>query len=328
MRSRVTLKDVARHVGVSVNAASKVLNHTLSSGKVSEATRGRIEAAALELGYQPNSLARSLVRRRADIVGLYFDYELNLTEPFSANLVEGAEIGCKERQQALLIYSRRRDETIDDVCRRLLSGVVDGLAIPGWTANETIDRLCAAGMPIVQYGYIHPELPSVVIDERSGAEQIAAHLAGKGHTWAFYRACSVVANLREQCQHEMAHKYGLRLDGYATDNLGNITPEEIELLARPAGSRPTAAICWNDQFAYRLLEYCEQIGLRVPEDLAIVGFDRAATFPGPKMELTTVFAPWIDMARLSISLLVDIRDGNDVLKDTILPVELRIGNTT
>ena len=185
--TRVTLKDVARRVGVSVNAASKVLNNTRSSGQVSEDTRKRILEVAKELGYQPNSAARSLVRRRSDIIAMYFDVEyLDVAEPFTAALIEGAERGCRERNQSLLLYTRGNDQTADDTCRKLLSGTADGLAISSWSNHEVIERLIAAGLPVIHYPTPHPTLPSILVNEQSAAQQAIEHLHSKGHKKILY----------------------------------------------------------------------------------------------------------------------------------------------
>ncbi|MGO8670007.1 MAG: LacI family DNA-binding transcriptional regulator [Capsulimonadaceae bacterium] len=327
-RPRATLKDVARQVGVSVTTASKVLNHTMSSGGVSESTRHRIEETARELGYQANSLARSLVRQRADTIAFFFDHHLNLNEPFSAALIEGAEEGCQARDQALLIYARRPGQTEDDVCGKLQSGMVDGVAFSGWTPRSIVARLRASGMPVVQYAYRDEVMPSVVVDEEAGGEITMAYLASRGHRHVLYRTSPGVGPLRIECHRCAAHRHGLSLSVVeAANTVGDFTPEEIAILARPRSERPTAVVCWNDEFAYRVLDHCDATGVHVPEDLAVIGFDGAATFPTPRHRLTTVFAPWVEMARTAVSLLVDLRDGHEIARETVLPVELRVGET-
>ena|SRR3569833_381858 len=114
----------------------------------------------------------------------------------------------------------------------------------------------------------------------------------------------------------------------ASDGFGNLTPETQELLSCPRDQRPTAVVCWNDEFAYKFGDYCIDHGLSVPDDVAIVGFDGAHTFPTPRKRLTTVHIPWSDLAMTAVCALVDMRDGKAVPQETLLPVTLQVGDTT
>lgn len=327
--TRVTLKDVARKVGVSVNAASKVLNNTRSSGQVSEETRKRILEVAKELGYQPNSAARSLVRRRSDIIAMYFDVEyLDVAEPFTAALIEGAERGCRERNQSLLLYTRGNDTSPDDTCRKLLSGTADGIVIASWSDQEVIARLIAAGIPVVHYPTPHPDLPSLLIDERSAAKQAIDLLKSKGHTRVLYHHFHWIATTRPDMYVAAGKEVGVEVTIVRSeDSYGHLNEEACRILAKPRDQRPTAIACWNDEFAYRVLDYCHDAGLSVPGDVAVVGFDGAHTFPTPRQILTTVIIPWSDLAMTAVCSLVDIRDGKTVPKQAVLPVTLQIGDT-
>jgi len=325
---RVTLKDIALSVGVSVNAASKVLNNTRSNAYVSQDTRRRIVETAGRLGYQPNFAARSLTRRRTDIVALYFDRALSLSEPFTAALIEGAEDGCQERAQSLLLYSRRPDETVEDVCRKVLSGMADGIAIDYWTSPDVVDRFRQSGLPVIMYPHGNPEIPSVVINEDVAVTKVLEYLQGKGHKSVYYRTYKAGDEDRARAYRNAARALGMDIVAIAdADTHGNLSDAEKEMLAKPRHQRPTAAVCWNDVYAYKLLDYCETAGIDVPGDLAVVGFDGVRTFPERKRALTTVYVPWTEIAKTAVSLLVDIRDGRDVPIETTLELTLRIGDT-
>jgi DNA-binding LacI/PurR family transcriptional regulator len=327
--SRITLKDVAKKVGVSVNAASKVLNNTRSSGQVSQATRGLILEAARELGYQPHSAARSLVRRRSDVVALYFDRIMDTGEPFTAALIEGAELGCRRRQQSLLLYSRGPEQTVDDACRKLLSGIADGIVTDSWLDIAIMDRLLSAGIPVIQYPESSPRLPCVMVDESTGARQAVAHLAERGHRRFYFRSYPRVDTYRVQSYANAAKSFGIEFSVIpAADGYGFVSDAERELLKLPRDKRPTAAVCWNDEFAFRMVNYCIENNIRIPGELAIVGYDGARTFPEPVVKITTVDVPWTEVASRAVSLLVDVRDGKDVPMETLLPVTLTVGDTT
>lgn len=325
---RVTLKDIAQSVGVSVNAASKVLNNTRSNAYVSQETRRRIVETAGKLGYQPNFAARSLTRRRTDIVALYFDCPLRLSDSFTAALIEGAEDGCLDRAQSLLLYSRRHEESVEEVSRKVLSGMADGIVINYWTWPDVTDRFIQAGLPIVMYPHGHPDIPSVVIDEAPAITKVIKHLYSKGHRSIYYRSYEAREEDRARLYHEAANDLGMDfLLVPDADNQGTLTDDEKKLLSLPRDRRPTAAVCWNDGYAYKLIDYCESVGMNVPGDLAVVGFDGSRTFPERKQPLTTVYVPWTEIARTAVSLLVDIRDGRDVPVETKLDLTLIAGQT-
>lgn len=325
---RVTLKDIALSVGVSVNAASKVLNNTRSNAYVSQDTRRRIVEAAGALGYQPNFAARSLTRRRTDIMALYFNRALSLTEPYIAELIEGAEEACQRHGQSLLIYSRRPDETVDDICRKVLSGMADGIVVDYWTQPELIERFIQSGIPLVIYPVSYPQIPSIVFDEYAAAAKVMAYLLEQGHRSVYFRSFQTEDCDRSRAYQRAATEVGIELMSIsAADGRGNLTDKEKQLLTLPRDRRPTAAVCWNDVYAYKLLDYCESVGVSVPDQLAVVGFDGVRTFPERKQLLTTVYVPWIEIAEKAVSLLVDMREGRPALSQTPVDLRLQVGDT-
>jgi LacI family transcriptional regulator len=329
-RSRSTLKDVANAVGVSINAVSIVLNNTGLRGQVSLETRQRILEAAKELSYQPNLAARSLVTRRSNTIGLYCDYELNTIEPFTSALIFGASRACRERRQALILYGRRNEgQTVDEICAELLSGTSDGLMVASWTDPELLARLQDSYLPVVQYPDPHPTWPSVVVDRLAGSRLAVEYLKGKGHQRLAYRALPSMDGVgRADAYAEAAQEFGVSMTNFVTaDAAGRLSEEERRMLSLPRDKRPTAIACWNDEFAYRILDYCDEVGLRVPDDIAIVGYDGAITFPEPKRRLTTIFVPWGELAFQAVMRLVDINDDVPVAQVTDIPTELWIGDT-
>jgi len=101
----------------------------------------------------------------------------------------------------------------------------------------------------------------------------------------------------------------------------------LKLLDRPPAHRPTALACWNDHTAYELLANCRCHGIRVPEEVAIVGFDGCSTPCENVWTLTTIRAPWAEVARTAVLYLDALLKGGDVPHETVLPVELVVGNT-
>jgi len=329
-RSRTTLKDIALSVGVSVNAVSIVLNNTGSAGQVSQETRRKIVDVAKELGYQPNTAARSLVTRRSNTIGFYFNYELNIVEPFTSAMIYGASRACRERRQALILYGRRSaDQTSDEISAELLSGIADGVVLASWTAPAILERLQTSYLPIVHYPSAHPIFPSVCVDSYTGPRLALQYLKDAGHRHMMYRTRLHMDAVGRGVAFERAAKeLHVKLTTVeAADPQGNVADEERRLLSLKSSGRPTAVVCWNDEFAYRMLDYCDEAGLRVPVDVAVVGYDGAHTFPELKRRLTTVYVPWDEMAHKAVSLLVDIRDGVSVPQESAVHVHLRLGDT-
>jgi LacI family transcriptional regulator len=329
-RPRTTLKDVATSVGVSVNAVSIVLNNTGSSKQVSEQTRARILATAKELGYQPHTAAQSLVTHRSNAIGIYIDYELSVIEPFTAALISGASRACRDRRKGLVLYGRRSvNQTADDITRELLSGTTDGVIVASWTDPEILDRLQNSFLPVVHYPFTHPIFPSIAVERLDGARQAVRHLLERGHRRIMYRGFPAMDGvLRADAFARAGRELDVPITVVSTaDVLGHVSDEERHLLSLPVGERPTAVLCWNDEFAYRFLDFCDGAGLRVPDDVAVVGYDGARTFPPLKRRLTTVFVPWDLMAYAAVSLLVDLREGVALPPQVTLPVHLQIGDT-
>jgi DNA-binding LacI/PurR family transcriptional regulator len=224
--------------------------------------------------------------------------------------------------------SRMPEDTDEVAARKLLSGIADGVVLASWARSGVVERLLDSHLPVVQYPF-RPgrEIPSVAIDQAPGALQALEYLAKQGHKHILYRSHRLVGESRRKCFEQAAEKTGIRLNVIVLEPDGKVSPEEESLLTAEPGKRPTAAACWNDEFAYKLLDYCDERGIRVPQDLAVVGFDGLRTFPRLRRKLTTVYVPWSDVARTAVNVLVDICNGVTVPRDTLLPVELRIGDT-
>jgi LacI family repressor for deo operon, udp, cdd, tsx, nupC, and nupG len=106
-----------------------------------------------------------------------------------------------------------------------------------------------------------------------------------------------------------------------------LSDEDFEVLSLPAGKRPTAAVGFNDTFAYRLLAHCYRVGIKVPDDLAVVGFDGTFSWHERPQVLSTVYAPWEQVAETAVDRLLDRIDNVPVPMETILPVHWIDGDT-
>ena len=337
----VSIYDIAAKAGVSGGTVSRALN-AKSGARISAETRERVRRIADDLGYQPNAVARSLRRQSTNIIGFYTGYGLSDTrKPFYAEIISGLEAGCEEQGQDLLIHTALRRRPISEIYSELLSGQVAGVVMlfpPGDDKQEEahlIQRLAQSHLPAVVLADCVPHIPSVRVDDAAGSRLLAEHLAGRGHRVICYLPGPTDLPLvmrRRLAFAEAARALEMSVivpDGYFNEesDLGPLT----EWLAAGPGEpedRPTAVVCWFDELAFNLLAECRRQGVRVPQDLAVVGFDGIRSLEVPAQKLTTIRAPWREVARSAMTLLTTRIARKEIALETVLPVELIIGETT
>lgn len=331
-RARVTLQDVADFAGVNRVTASVALGRSPQGGtRVSEATRRRVLDAAHHLGYTPNLLARALHNQRTHIIGYYAGYEtLNAFHPFAAAILNGLQRSCRRHQQDLLLFGSFERDSDADIYAALLSGKIDGLVMLPTPLSPALDKLFESPLPIVGVANAHPAIPCVVVDDASGSRQIAAYLAGQGHRRILYRTHAerrTSARRRLEAFCDAASEQGLAVTVTQAGDDHLLSKPEIELLSAPRDQRPTAVVCWMDLCAYTVIAQCEHLGLRVPQDIAVVGFDGVDPAMPPARRLTTVAAPWTAVAMAAVDQLLGLLRGDKASPETVFPVALRLGDT-
>ncbi len=330
---RITLADVANEVGVSKMTVSAVLTGSSKHVRVSDTTREQVLKAAEALGYQPNALARSLRRNRTDIIGFYCGYGfLNARNPFLSEIIGGLQDGCDRHQKDLLLHGGFRAGSTAEIYSGLVAGMIDGLIINTSPDDPLVHKLASSVLPVVAITDPIPAIPSICVDDTAGAEAMIAHLHERGHRKVVYRH---YANRRTSIERRRAAiisaagRFGMQLEEWRAENNLDETDETLRrYLCDRSPDRATAVICYNDLTALEVLSQCRRFGIRVPEDLAVVGFD-GITFPfGADVPLTTVRANWPEVARAAISLLVARCAGEQVPTETVMPVQLTIGATS
>ena len=329
---RPTINDIAERAGVSKMTVSAVLSKSSKTVRVSEATRLRVLEVARQINYQPNIAARNLRRRRTDILGIYTRYGyLNGRSYFLTELLGGLQEGCDTHQKDLLLHGAFHGHTTEKIFSELTDGRIDGLILLTNEDDPLVSLLTESALPAVAIVDALPGLPSVVADDVAGMRQIVELLAAQGHRSLYYRdrsylRVSALRRLRSFQQTVVA--LGLQsVETVAADLSDMMTPSESLWMEEPRDKRPTAAVCWNDMTAYDLLGHCQSRGLRVPVDLAVTGFDGVAPPPGFNSRLTTIRAPWMEVARTAVDLLVRRIEGETLPAETMLPVELILGDT-
>ena len=330
-----TLKDIAAVCGVSSMTVSDVLNG--KERAASAETRERIQKAAQQLDYRPHAVARSLRRQRTNILGYYAGYGYSpMRSPFTSEIASGLQDGCEEAQRDLLTHGTFRGRSVDSIYCEMVSGQIDGLIVLAPLNDPLISKLAHTKLPVVGIADLVPNLPSVVVDDYQAGQLLARHLLAQGHRRAvFYTSDCVHASVQRRVQ-GFRKEFGIvgtELALVPVDWHGRVVDgAEADFFALSsllgAERAPTAAVCWNDSIAYALLEECLRLRVRVPDDLAIAGFDGISAPYRLARQVTSVRMPWAEVAHTTVSLLVSLIEGKEVAQETVLDVEFLVGDTT
>jgi len=328
LKSLVTIDAVAQAAGVSIATVSRVLNQTMP---VAEETSVRVLAAVEQLGYIPQTAARHLAQGKTQTIGLVFP---DVSNDFFSPLLQSIIDSAAEASYALLIAIRGKGHTSRVQRSTLGKQNTDGLLVFDQSIDEgELRRLHAAHFPVVLLYRSAPEgmsFPCIMIEDRSGARQITDHLIEQHgrRRIAFLRgpAGNEDSLLREQGYREALAAHGIPFD---PSLIGD--GEFIEGPARATvtrwlaeGLEFDAIFAGDDGSASGALAALAQAGKRVPQDVALVGFDDAPVARYLIPRLTTVRAPSDRVGRAAILQLIRLIETNEADPVTILPTELVI----
>lgn len=325
--ARVTIVDVAQAAGVSVSTVSKVINDRYG---VSPETYDKVMGVVEELGYESSLVASSLRRGSTNVIGILVPE----FEPFSTELLKGISAAAEGTGYELLAYSGNLEHNQVGWERRSLSRLagtlIDGAVIVAPTATVT-----DATIPVVA---IDPHTgrtgPSTIeADNVGGARAATQHLIALGHTRIAHvrgRTDLVSARLREQGYREALEAAGIAFDpalvrvgGYRA---AETTDAARELLTMP--EPPTAIFAANDLSAIRVLEVAGELGLRVPGDVSVVGFDNVPEAANAVPPLTTVAQPLHEMGAQAVHILLGLLAGETSEQHLHLPARLVVRAST
>ncbi|WP_342001456.1 LacI family DNA-binding transcriptional regulator [Microbacterium sp. LWH7-1.2] len=318
----VTMADVARHAGVSRSAVSFVLNDRRSVS-IAEDTRDRVLAAAAELGYRPNAGARALAKKQSDWYGLVTEI---VTAPFAVEIIKGAQDRALVDEKYLLIASTESDPAVETAAiERLLEQRVEGLIYAAtWHRAVELPEV-AREVPTVLVNCFDAEgrYPAVVPDERTGGRRATERLLAAGHRRIGFINLDPdipAAVGRLSGYHEVLQEAGIAADadleisGHATADGGYDAASALLDLAYP----PTAIFCANDRMAMGAYDAIKERGLRIPHDVAVIGFDNQELIAGYlRPGLTTVALPFETMGALGVELLAGMIAGQSTGTGTV-----------
>lgn len=323
----MTIVDVARVAGVSVSTVSKVINDRYG---VAPETYDKVMDVVAELGYESSLVASSLRRGSTNVIGVLVPE----FEPFSAELLKGISSAAAGTGYELLAHSGNLEHDQVGWERRSLSRLagtlIDGAVIVAPTATVTDTTI-----PVVA---IDPHTgrpgPSTIeADNVGGARAATQHLIDLGHRRIAHvrgRTDLVSASLREQGYREALEAAGLpfdpdlvRVGGYRAAETSDAARD---LLTLP--ERPTAIFSANDLSAIRVVEVAHELGLRVPEDVSVVGFDNVPEAANAVPPLTTVAQPMHQMGAEAVRILLGLLAGETREEHLLLPATLVVRAST
>jgi alanine racemase len=337
---RATIADVAKAAGVSPTTVSFTFNNP---ERVGQETAERILAAARELGYSPNPIARAQRYQRTNVLGILvpFTISASFANPFVAAFMQGVGAVCDELSLGALIVSPF-EGSLEEAIKR---APVDGYIVLGLDeAHAEISPLRRRGVPLVIVDGDARTVSSVNVDDAGGAYEAASHLLGKGHkdilTITFQSPAPLLL-------HESNVFYGVggrRLAGYerafADHGLKLHREQMVQALtsieggaaafgaAWSQGRRPRAVLAVSDAMAIGAIKAATRLGLHVPEDIEVIGFDDVPLAELTQPMLSTVHQPIVEKGQIAARLLVAALDGKGSPEQVQLPTKLVLRGST
>ena len=329
MKKRATIKDVAALAGVSAATVSRALD---DRPEISSETKERVRSACAQLGYVPNAAARGLSGHATHTIGLVLP---DISNPYFSGMATAIEEtaaahGCR----VFLSNSLRKEDRELRAIENLVARQVDGILVnPVSPESQLCHREVLGGLPCVYLGANHDESPSYVMaDNETGAYAAARYLIRLGHRDILFLGGRTTSRTREQRIRGFRRALAeAGLEGRELPAPPNVTlmrqwsyETALELLKGPL---PDAIFAYSDMTALKVLEAAEERGVRIPEDLSMVGYDNIAFGALHRIHLTTVSQHKYQQGQIAVERLLEKINGSRAHTEDILEPELIIRST-
>ncbi|WP_336771369.1 LacI family DNA-binding transcriptional regulator [Paenibacillus sp. MMO-58] len=329
---KATIYDVAKEAGVSIATVSNAIN---GKGNVSKKRREQIFKIMEQMNYQPNVNASALMGKKTYTLGLLIP---DISNPFFSEIARAIEDQAHQLGYSVIMCSTdNKDERVERYIALLEQKNVDGILIGTGVDNlDILTNLQARKIPIVMISREASalEVDTVVADDYVGGLMAAQHLIEMGHTRiAILSEQLKVSSARERIR---GFKQGLQDRQISFDDRNLVICDYMveegrrgagELLGR--GDRPTAIFCCNDVLAIGAMQEARSLGIKVPEELSIVGFDDTILAAVVDPPLTTVAQPIASMAKQAFQLMIsNLDEAEPVKKRIVLRPEINIRQST
>lgn len=322
----VTIKDVAELAGVSISTVSRVVNN---SKPVSPAVRRRVLDAIEELDYKPNQVARSLVTKKSNLIGIVLT---DIGNHYIARMVRGMEEVSRMYNYDIILSSSYGNPNREIELLKLLKGKqVEGIVFISENFDEnvlaTIEEINIPFIYLNKYYESH-SLPSVAIDNFQAAYKMTEYLQELGHKKILYISDNnnqensigklKTGGYRKALEEKGLKNYILAVNGIKVDDGYNIGNPVMELIKEKG---ITAVFCNQDEIAIGLINYCYDNNIRVPEDISIAGFGDTRLASVYRPSLTTVRESYYDIGAVAIRRVIkEIDENTNENENTFLPV--------
>ena len=332
-----TLKDVARETGLTVTTVSRVLNNR---GYISEETREKVYEAMKKLNYRPNEVARSLSKKSTNTIGVIVPH---IRHPYFSELISNLENEASKRgYKMILCNSQEKENKEREYLEMCTSNRVAGIVL--CSAGVAVEEFQGSNIPLITIErYMENGTASVECDNRQGGKLAAEHLIACGcknllHISGVYETAMPADNRAlgfiEVCEKAGVSHWEVATNTYQYNNLEyhdfleevlkenydvDNTAENDENCGK---SRIDGIFASSDLIAAQVLQVCSKLGIRVPEDIKLVGFDDVNISSLTTPRITTIHQPIKEIAELTLELLINAQDGKTVAKGSLLPVSL------
>lgn len=319
-----TIRDVAREAGVSVSTVSRVFTRP---ELFREETRRKVHAAVAALNYSPNPKAASLTTGRTANIGLIVP---NLANPLFPEMIKAAQHGAQDRGLGALLADSDDSASNEEKLLHVLAKDVDGLIV--FSSLLTGEQIASVSglRPMVFVNRDVPGQHCVLVDGPHAMAMLVHYLVNLGHTAAVYHpgpATSPVAHDRLATLRAAASEGGIELSeapmGPATFESGSAAADALV-----RGSLPTAVLCFNDQMAMGLTARLIQLGVRVPEQVSVVGWGGTTVSGHTTPALTTLAVPLTELGRVAVEELLRAESGEQDAVPIALKATLLVRATT
>ncbi|MFI6067141.1 LacI family DNA-binding transcriptional regulator [Micromonospora sp. NPDC051227] len=322
---RVTIYDVAHEADVSPSTVSRAFSRP---SRVNSETAERIRQVAERLGYRTNPLARALTTSRTQMIALVI---ADITNPVYAEIVRGAqEVAADGEYTTVLIDAQESDRLERAAVERTMS-TVDGIVLASSRMSDSAIRMVAKQRPVVVLNRALADVPCVVTDDSRGVRRAAEHLGELGHDHITYVAGPQASwpngvRWRSLLEAGMELEIKVRQIGPFSPTLAGGERAAQELCARPA----TAVLAFNDQMAIGIIRGLSRMGVNVPGDVSVVGFDNILAADIVTPGLTTVAAPLYAEGSAATRHLLTMIEGapGHTGRPMVLPVRLVVRDST
>ena len=319
----VTIKDVANESGVAISTVSNVLNNV---EVVSEETRKKVLEAVEKLNYVPNMNARFLKSSKKNTIGLFLP---SIQGDYYKMLMQAVHLQCRMRGYLLNIYVSN-ENTSEEIYGMIISSGVEGAIILNERLNDKyIERIAQKKLPIVfiDREYTGDRMSSVVIDNVQGAVLAMEYLIKQGHRRIGY--IHGVENSDDTARFDaytgIMEKYGLPLDdsiilrGYFEEV---VAYSEMRILLLKGVQLPDAFFCANDEMAWGCIRALTEAGVKVPEQISIMGFDDNTLAPYYTPSITTIHSPVTELGNTSAAELIRLLQSPEPAQGTLQKLSL------